>query len=253
MDKINNEKKLIIKKKNINCFKTKDIPYVLIQYIFSYLCSRETILKYNNFGSCFKTIYKFIQCDKYFYILYHFNIDRYFDKNYKFNKSVNLLNICQYGQIGFLNKYINTFVDFGKKICTNLDYNITQGQKYEPIYIATQNGHLNIIKKIYFCTDRCISLNVKGPYNTTPLIIATKKGYIKIVKFLINELDDNQIISVDNDNRSALHWACIIGYTDIVKLLKKESNTMVDIYNKTPYMYADTYGHYDIKLVLNNY
>ena len=194
-----------------------------------------------------------MQCDKYFYIFYHFYIDRYFDKNYKFNDSVNFLNICKYGQIGFLNKYINKFVDLGKFRCTHLHYNITQGLKYAPIYIATQNGHLNIIKKIYFCTNQNIRLNVKGPFNTTPLIMATKKGYIKIVEFLINELDERSIISVDSDDRSALHWACIIGYTDIVKLLKKESNTMVDIYNKTPYMYADTYGHYDIKLVLNNY
>ncbi|MAJ44336.1 MAG: hypothetical protein CMF96_06280 [Candidatus Marinimicrobia bacterium] len=229
----------------------KNIPEVLILNIFNYLYYDKILLEKNNKSICYlKIIYKFIQLDWYFYKFFHFKIDKCFNENYKFNNNISIINICKKGKIGFLNKYINYFVDFNKKR-PYTEYTQMQGIVYSPIYIAAENGNLNIIKRIYE-NNKNINLNIKGPFNTTPLIIATKKGYIEMVKYLINNLDHDQIISRDRNNRIALHWACIIGYTEIVKILLKFSNHNheQDLYNKTPKMYAEEYGYYDIYQLL---
>lgn len=216
-----------------------EFPEKLNIIISSYLRKKKN----NILGFDIGIIYKLMQCNSTFYRFFHFKINNYFNKHYKFSNNITINNICKYGQIGFLNKYINNFIDFNKAI----PYKNNEFNNYYPIYIASENGNLNIIKKI--CeNNKSIKLNVRGPFNTTPLIVATRKGYIEVVKYLTNNLTNDEILSMDRNNRSALHWACIIGYFEIVKYLRYHYNQYqdADLYNKTPRMYAEQYGHYDI-------
>ena len=62
-------------------------------------------------------------------------------------------------------------------------------------------------------------MNLKDKYNQTPLHYACMKGYVDIVKILIEK---NADLNVKNKyNNTPLHIACMRGYVDIVKLLIK--------------------------------
>jgi hypothetical protein len=266
-----NTQTYLIKEKKKNFFKTKNVPYILILEIISYLCSTNDIIKNNNkIGMNLKTIYILMQCDFMFYNMFQFKITNYFNKYYRNN--LDILNICRKGHIGFLKKIISNCLEvsnlikdkyISNDVLSSVSIPSISNNRYGlnyPIILASQNRHLEIIKELYKFDNKC--LFNKSPFGETSLIIASKKGYIEIVDFLI-KLDCNYRDNIptnegllrnkrDNENRLPLHWACINGYPQIAKLLCDNSNDLdkIDNFNKSPIIYAYQYGNYEVLRVL---
>jgi len=90
------------------------------------------------------------------------------------------------------------------------------GRIKTPIQIASEYGHLNIIK---YLIDNGIKLIETTMYPDPPIHMASKNGHLKIVEFLISKRYDINIQS--REGHTALHFASENGHLEIVKLLIK--------------------------------
>ena len=91
------------------------------------------------------------------------------------------------------------------------------------------------------------AINVK---KVTPLILASQKGHLSIVKKLLQRGVDPLMTSVSGSN--ALLQACHFGHTGVVKLLilKGAIIEMANFKNTTPLMRASQEGHTDVVRLL---
>ncbi|KAK4223160.1 ankyrin repeat-containing domain protein [Podospora fimiseda] len=104
------------------------------------------------------------------------------------------------------------------------------------LHIAAQKGHNRIVCVLLQHNSDC---NEKDSEGLTPLIHATIGGYDDVVSSLLTH--GARITSVDNQHRSALHWAVLHRREAMLKLLLKhcpvEDRDVVDGYDvngKTP-------------------
>jgi ankyrin repeat protein len=75
----------------------------------------------------------------------------------------------------------------------------------------------------YFIQDKGANLNTKNKF----LIIASENGHKDIVAFLLTKgIDVNQH---DEDNYTALMWACIKGHKEIVQMLLQDENIKINL------------------------
>ena len=58
-------------------------------------------------------------------------------------------------------------------------------------------------------------------YGCTALHLAASKGSLPVVQALLTQ-SGIEVDPVDNGGRSPLHWACVSGYGDVVRLLLQE-------------------------------
>ena len=131
----------------------------------------------------------------------------------------------------------------------NVDYNISNHRKYHPIYVAAQNGHIDIMKKL--CSNHHTNLNCTSQYGFSSLIIASKKGYYNIVEFILGK-NSSSIDQIDLMGRTALHHACINDHSKIARLLLKcgISVNIQDNNMNTAKDYAEKYGFIEILKIL---
>ncbi|CAG8575033.1 13340_t:CDS:2, partial [Racocetra fulgida] len=86
------------------------------------------------------------------------------------------------------------------------------------LYLATENGHLNVVKALINKTD----VNITDKNNLTVLHIAAKMGYEEIVKILV---ETAQINATDNNYCTPLFYAAEEGYEKIINILmNREAN-----------------------------
>ncbi|XP_067654194.1 uncharacterized protein [Haliotis asinina] len=110
------------------------------------------------------------------------------------------------------------------------------------LYYASSRGDLETVKRILAQGD--VDINYRGRYSRTPVMRAARRGRRDVVEFLVGRGADVSLVDRDGDN--VLHWACIGGDLETVKLIL--SMNVVDInarnnYGKTAADYARDRRH----------
>lgn len=121
------------------------------------------------------------------------------------------------------------------------------------IYLANENfaGALAFIKLAHKY-QRKINYSSKDQEEKTPLIIAAKVMSLEMVKKILSD-DKSCVDAQDNQGKTALHFACALGKSDIVEVLIKAGANMNirDKYGNTPAHYA-TASILSIKYILSS-
>ena len=94
-----------------------------------------------------------------------------------------------------------------------------------PLFIACENGHLDIVRVLL--ESNAIQINQPKKNGATPLFIACENGHLDVVKSLIHEINKKTIWYSKNtqelmnqpcwNNRSPMQIACQNNHFDIVK------------------------------------
>ena len=90
--------------------------------------------------------------------------------------------------------------------------NMSDSNDDTSLHYACSHGYLDIVKILYYSRQENINLNAINKENCTPLLEALQNGHTQVVKFLLS-LPGIKI------NQCVLHYACVFGYLDIVKML----------------------------------
>jgi ankyrin repeat protein len=101
------------------------------------------------------------------------------------------------------------------------DINKCRDSGAPPLYMACQNGHLDIVEKLL---DKKVNTDVNKCTNNggSPLYIACQKGHVKIVKILLtNGADINNSLK---DGSLPLHVACNFNHIDVVEEILEVQN-----------------------------
>uniref|UniRef100_A0A1Y1NIQ2 Uncharacterized protein n=1 Tax=Photinus pyralis TaxID=7054 RepID=A0A1Y1NIQ2_PHOPY len=166
-------------------------------------------------------------------------------------------------------------------IALGVDVNITDAFQ-TPLHCASQEGHLDVVKCLYFNNADLKIVNISG---ISPLMVAVLNNKIDVVKFLLSksvfisqtdrmgrtalyhaiERNYEPIVAAllekakDEDFSSreyshVIHWAAFKGNGNIIKLLlsRKVKCTVLDEYGRTPLICASTCGNTSAVQVLLN-
>ncbi|XP_067653400.1 putative ankyrin-containing lipoprotein Lxx09580 [Haliotis asinina] len=82
------------------------------------------------------------------------------------------------------------------------------------LYDASRDGDLERVKRIL--AARHVDINYRGGWSRTPVMVAAYRGHRDVVEFLVGRGADVSLVDRDGDN--VLHFACISGHLEIVKL-----------------------------------
>lgn len=116
------------------------------------------------------------------------------------------------------------------------------------LHYACSNGHLETVKILYYSRRDTIYLNARNSDNYTPLLEAVRNGHTEVVQFLLYCPE----INLQGD--CYIHYACVYGYIEIVKILCKIRETPLNLFNKNmngrtlliETLFSGHYGHYDV-------
>ncbi|XP_052072850.1 uncharacterized protein LOC127710935 [Mytilus californianus] len=129
----------------------------------------------------------------------------------------------------------------------NLDVNVMNKFGTTPLFIASENGHVGMIKLLlaYDCDPNTRRLET----SKTPLFIAVEKGHTQVVKLLLKHKADPNVRT--EDKKTPLYIAANLGLTDIVELLLENKCDITFCGNqKSPLFIAARLGHTDIVRLL---
>ena len=103
---------------------------------------------------------------------------------------------------------------------------------------------------VRFCVQNGHDPNPKCVKRITPIYLASKNGKLDVVKYLINYIDRKNVFISDIDNGfSPIHVAVINGHLDVLKILSiftENPNAMCDWNNQTPIHLAAYHNHLEI-------
>ena len=121
--------------------------------------------------------------------------------------------------------------------------------EYTALQLACMYDHYKMVR--YFIEVAGMNVATKtGQHGSTILHIVTRAGAIKLLQYLIDS--DKAIVDIecmDNDGKTALHWACRLGFFDIVTYLVEcgQANyTAKDSNGYTPLQLASRNGRLDV-------
>jgi len=92
---------------------------------------------------------------------------------------------------------------------------VSSGQGWSALHYAAWRGHADVCK---FLLENGADIDARGPNGITPVMMAVRSGDLETVKWLVWEVADLSLKSVDG--ASALSWAEKLGMEDIAKHLR---------------------------------
>ena len=142
------------------------------------------------------------------------------------------------------------------KLLIRLGFDVNIPNQYDetPLICAMYKGHLEIIKILLFSGK--VDVNIKGRGRSalhmvtmTPRHEESVKDALVITKYLLNYDFDFDVNAVCLKGMTALHWACVNGHIEIVRLLLRQPNIDLNIKcnkGKTMFDYAVEKGNEEI-------
>jgi ankyrin repeat protein len=117
-----------------------------------------------------------------------------------------------------------------------------------PLVSSVRWDRIDVAKLL---VEKGANVNATNTLGRTPLIISATEGYSELAKIFIDNSADIRIKD-QNYNRTALHFAALNGHSAIVEaLLKKGADAdEKDAVGKTPFDYANQYGHEKVAILL---
>jgi ankyrin repeat protein len=90
-------------------------------------------------------------------------------------------------------------------------------RRWSAIHYAARYGHLEIVKSLI---ESGVNKEVKTGFGLTPLLVAAEFGHAKIAQFLLNIGASCNVQTIEeNHNMTALHYATIGNFKDVVEIL----------------------------------
>jgi ankyrin repeat protein len=124
------------------------------------------------------------------------------------------------------------------------------GKSY-PLHLASNYGHLNIVK---YLVEQGAHLEVKDATGHTPLMYAAFEGHIDVVRYLLKV--GSRVDASCMSGETSLHEAAQGGKTEVVKILLENGHEIDPIDTRwngaTPLHWAARWGHTETTRVLLN-
>nr|XP_019551849.2 uncharacterized protein LOC109421769 [Aedes albopictus] len=133
---------------------------------------------------------------------------------------------------------------------TNVDINGQDGDGCTPLFLATRNGHLEIVNLLLY---HSANVDIPNYDKINPLHIAYRCGHLELVHILIG-LSKN-LNSTDDRAKTLLHWAAASGDLETARMLLNRSVNIdvQDAVRWTPLHYAvDTGGYEMVELLISH-
>ena len=124
----------------------------------------------------------------------------------------------------------------------NFDVNISILNRTTPLYIAAQQGHIQVVHELL---NHGANVNITNSFEETPLITASRYGHIQVVKELLTR--DASVNITNSHGETSLSLAVQNGNIETAQeLLKSGANANIGDHGLTPLWWAAYLGNPEI-------
>lgn len=140
--------------------------------------------------------------------------------------------------------FCNQSLSIDQLVLEGCDINAANAEGATPLYIASKDGHLDVIKALI---EKSANIDAANTSGLTPLHIATRNGYLDVVNALIEK--GANINATEARGITPLHMAAQNGHFDVVNaLIEKGANINAARIDNgvTPLHISVENGHFDV-------